>query len=382
MASFSVGTWGFGARWIDLPILFGLGGVLGFLVLYVVPRNVHMTPIVEIVAAMLTSFLSRLIGSISGGGLFCFAALAQSAIALILPGYRVLSAALELQSGQMIAGSVRMVYALIYTLFLGFGITIGSVIGGAVYPDATSVTTCSGTPLHWAWGLLFVPLFTISLAVINQAKIRQMPVMVIISTLGWMANRFAGVYFGNSQISSMFGALAVGLLANGYARVVHSWLKHVEKFYQPLVRWFQARDPRRRAAAADAERFGYSDSPSPGGTAPATPSSEMGPDGQHQTSSYGYGLAAASMLPAIFVQVPSGLAISGSLVSGIELADQINSGSAKATSATSSNIGPAFTVLLGVIQVAVGVSLGLFLATLLVYSIPHRRPKRGGVFSL
>ena len=30
----------------------------------------------------------------------------------------------------------------------------------------------------------------------------------------------------------------------------------------------------------------------------------------------GFGLAAAAMLPAIFVQVPSGLAVSGSLLSG------------------------------------------------------------------
>lgn len=42
------------------------------------------------------------------------------------------------------------------------------------------------------------------------------------------------------------------------------------------------------------------------------------------TRRVGYGLAAAAMLPAIFVQVPSGLAVSGSLVSGIAAADQIS----------------------------------------------------------
>ena len=42
------------------------------------------------------------------------------------------------------------------------------------------------------------------------------------------------------------------------------------------------------------------------------------------TRKVGYGLAAAAMLPAIFVQVPSGLAVSGSLVSGLAAANQIS----------------------------------------------------------
>lgn len=382
MASLSVGPWGFGARWIDLPILFMLGGVLGVLVLFILPRNVHLAPILEVVAAILTSFLARMFGSINGGSLFCFSALSQSAIALILPGWLVLSASLELQSGQMIAGSVRMVYALIYTIFLGYGITIGSVIWGAIYENATSETTCRGDAVDWRWGILFVPLFTISLSMINQAKFRQMPVMIIIAFSGWIVNRFAGLYFGNSQISSMFGALTIGVLANTYARALHGWLKHFERLRERFARFIwnpRTKDGKRQSTS------GLDPESSPDSTMPTTPASETGPrtNNENAHNTYGYGLAAAAMLPAIFVQVPSGLAISGSLVAGVDLADQINDGTAVAASANSVTAGPAFSVLLGVIQVAIGVSLGLFLSTLIVYSfVPHRRPKRGGIFTL
>jgi hypothetical protein len=40
----------------------------------------------------------------------------------------VLSGALELASRNIISGSVRMCYALIYSLFLGFGLAIGAQI--------------------------------------------------------------------------------------------------------------------------------------------------------------------------------------------------------------------------------------------------------------
>lgn len=88
-ASACVGPFAFGARLIDLPIAFILGCLLGILQLIVAPKSELYLNIFEISAAVLTSFLARAFGSIRGGGLFCFSALAQSSIVLILPGYTV-----------------------------------------------------------------------------------------------------------------------------------------------------------------------------------------------------------------------------------------------------------------------------------------------------
>ena len=89
LASASVGPFAFGARWIDLPIAFFLGCLLGILQLIIAPKSDLYSNVFEISAAVLTSFLARAMGSINGGHLFCFSALAQSSIALILPGYTV-----------------------------------------------------------------------------------------------------------------------------------------------------------------------------------------------------------------------------------------------------------------------------------------------------
>jgi uncharacterized membrane protein YjjB (DUF3815 family) len=101
----------------------------------------------------------------------------------------------------------------------------------------------------------------------------------------------------------------------------------------------------------------------------------------------GYGLAAAAMLPAILVQVPSGLAVSGSLLSGVQAADQIagkgSNGStvtdAKTLQSGGSVNSVAFNVGYSVVQIAIGITVGIFASTLIVYPFGKRR---SGLFSL
>ena len=326
LASVTVGPFAFQARPIDLPICFLLGSLLGWLSLVVAPMSDLYANVFEITAAMLTSFLARAFGSIHNGDLFCFSALAQSSIALILPGYTVLCGSLELQSRNIVPGSVRMVYAIIYSLFLGFGITIGTAIFGAMTTNATSDVQCRSSPPAWLpW--ICVPCFTLCLIIINQGKIKQVPAMLIIAFAGYVVNHFTAIRFPtNTQVAQTLGALAVGVLGNLYSRLRH-------------------------------------------------------------------GVAAAALLPAIFVQVPSGIAASGSLVSGIVSANQITNNTNNATianSTTTVNSGSqaginglninstVFNVGYSMIQVAIGITVGLFLSALVVYPFGKRR---SGLFS-
>lgn len=215
LAAVCVAPFAFEGRWIDLPIAFVMGCIVGLMQLYAAPSNELYANVFEISAALLMAFLGRMFGSIEyhGERLFCFSALAQSSIALILPGYMVLCGSLELQSHNMIAGSVRMVYAMIYTLFLGYGVTIGATLYGLMDENAVSETTCS-KPLSGFWNLLFVPLFTICLCIINQAKWKQLPVMLGISFAGYVVNYFTTQATGSSTVSNTLGALTIGVLAN------------------------------------------------------------------------------------------------------------------------------------------------------------------------
>ncbi|KAE8374218.1 hypothetical protein BDV26DRAFT_48088 [Aspergillus bertholletiae] len=324
LASVAVGPFAFDARPIDMPICFFLGSLVGFMQHVLAPKSVLYSNVFEVSAAVLTSFLARAFGSIKSPFegeeyLFCFSALAQSSIALILPGFMVLCSSLELQSHQMIAGSIRMVYAIIYSLFLGYGITVGTTIYGLLDGAANSQTTCKQLDV---WGseyiqhFIFVPVYVIFLAIINQAKWKQVPTMIVIALSGYVTNYFSTKKLGSaSEVANTVGAFTVGLLGNLYSRLWH-------------------------------------------------------------------GHAAAAILPGIFVLVPSGLASSGSLLSGITYANEVRENLAKSGSSDSLNSASQDTSIaslgFGMIQVAIGITVGLFIAALVVYPFGKRR---SGLFS-
>uniref|UniRef100_A0A093VS56 Pheromone-regulated membrane protein 10 n=2 Tax=Talaromyces marneffei PM1 TaxID=1077442 RepID=A0A093VS56_TALMA len=277
------------------------------------------------IACILTSFLARAFGSIRNGVVdgtqqyfFCFSAMAQSSIALILPGFLVLSSSLELQSHQIIPGSIRMVYAIIYSLFLGYGITVGTTIYGLMDPKANPNTTCSGQLIGnnpYAQRFPFVALFVIFLVIINQGKLKQVPVMILIAEAGYIANYFSNLKLqSNPELANTLGAFAVGVLGNLYSRLWH-------------------------------------------------------------------GHAATAILPAIFVLVPSGLAAQGSLVSGVQSASEIRAnitGDHSNYPPPSSPESSTYSMGYGMIQVAIGITVGLFLAAVVIYPLGKRRT---GLFS-
>ncbi|KAJ5988197.1 Pheromone-regulated membrane protein 10 [Penicillium waksmanii] len=318
LASVAVGPYAFSARPIDLPIIFVLGSIVGFMQNVLAPASATYSNVLEVSAAVLTSFLARAFGSIQHNGdhVFCFAAIAQSSIAMILPGFAVLSSSLELQSHQMNAGSIRMVFTIIYSLFLGYGVTVGTTIYGLMDRNATTESTCPAASLD-IWGneyiqhFPFVALFCLFAALINQAKFKQLPVTVFMGMCGYVTNYFSTKVLGSNQVANTVGAFTIGLIANLYSRVWH-------------------------------------------------------------------GHAAAAIIPGIFTLVPSGLASSGSIISGLQYAEAVKNHTASSTSGATSN--SSLTSLgYGMIQTAIGISVGLFVSALIVY--PHGK-KRSGIFSL
>lgn len=307
-SSLAVGPFAFGGRWLDMPISFFLGTLVGVLQIVVAPRSALYNNVFEVSASIIVSFLGRAFGSIGGHtrDIFCFAAITQSALALILPGYIILCGSLELQSRSIVAGSVRMFYAIIYSLFLGFGITLGAAIYGWMDKNATSTLTCPHPVNDW-WRVLFVPLFTLGLALVNQAHWKRLPVQVMISCGGYVVTYFSNKRLSNaSELTSAIGAFVIGILGNMYSRV-------------------------------------------------------------------GHGLAFAAMLPSIFVLVPSGVASQGSLISGINTANSIVTNSTETSDSTSGTSVAALGITM--VQVSIGITVGLFVATLAIY--PFGKKKTG-----
>ncbi|CAI4557847.1 CQI_4a_G0028580.mRNA.1.CDS.1 [Saccharomyces cerevisiae] len=305
-----VTPYAFGGDWVNLAISFFMGLCVGSLQFILSQKSYMYSNVFEISASIVVSFCGRAFGSIPRSHI-CFGAVTQGSLALILPGYIILCGALELQSRSLVAGAVRMFYAIIYSLFLGFGITLGSALFGWMYHNATNEISCPQLISPW-FRFLFVPAFTISISLLNQAHISQLPVMVFISCTGYVVTYWAGKHFANStEFTAALAAFVIGVLGNLYSRI---WK----------------------------------------------------------------GLAVSAMLPAIFVQVPSGIASQNSLLSGLQSANTIVNANETVTTSTSD---PSSSMSFGMtmIQVCVGISVGLFASSLFVYPFGK---KKTGLFSL
>lgn len=312
LGSASASTWAFGGGWLDIPATFGVGFFIGYLQYIVSSKSNLYSSFFEVAASIAVSFISRAIGSIKGGDLFCFGAMAQGSLAFILPGYIILCGSLELQAKNLVAGSVRMFYAIIYSLFLGFGITLGAALYGWVDKNATDAAQCSAShAINDKWRILFVPISTLVLGLINQARWAQAPVMVIISGVAYVGTYFAGKHFSNvTEFTASIGAFIIGILGNMYSRV-------------------------------------------------------------------GKGMAVSAMLPAIFVQVPSGIASKSTLLAGVDQANKITNSSSSSSSSSSDLSSLSFGATM--VEVSIGISVGLFAAALVVYPFGKRKT---GLFTL
>ena len=223
LASACIGPVSYGARPIDLPLIFILGSLVGFFELVIAQGSELYGYVFEMSSAILISFLGRALGSISLGHdhHFCFSAVAQASLVLILPGFTITTSALELQSKNIVSGAVRMLYGIIYTLFLAFGFTVGITIYGAIDSNATSATTCREPWPFW-WQVTFVVPFTVFYILVNQGNWRKMPAMLIVTLAGWLVNYFSSLHLMTVRsLPPALGALTVGILANLYSRLGH-----------------------------------------------------------------------------------------------------------------------------------------------------------------
>ncbi|CAI7658915.1 unnamed protein product [Penicillium manginii] len=306
VATATVGPFAFNARPIDMPIIFINGILVGLMQHVAAPRSALYSNVFEVTSTVVTSFLARAFGSIPRA---------------IVDGFLVLCSSLELQSHQIIAGSIRMVYAIIFSLFLGYGITVGTTVYGLIDKGAVSDITC---PKDGAFSnpyvqrFPFVAVMTVWLLIINQGKWKQLPPMTVIALCGYTTNYFSTKRLGsNSQVANTVGAFTIGIMGNLYSRLWH-------------------------------------------------------------------GHAATAILPGIFILVPSGLAATGTLISGVQSANEIRQNvSSHEAPSTAPGAGLAsassvFSLGFGMIQVAIGITIGLFIAALIVYPYGKRR---SGLFS-
>ncbi|KZP03350.1 hypothetical protein FIBSPDRAFT_769060 [Athelia psychrophila] len=258
------------------PIDLGVGGLCSAVLTLASLRGKDsvLDSVYEITMAMLVSFTARGVSSIRGS-LFCYSAISSAGVVSILPGFMILTSALELFSKHMLCGSARLVYALIYSFILSFSLMIGSDIWFLMDAQARhmydhvnppiveyahiGLTSLNGTwanqtifgaiavtnttvapinivkgcyrepdwpwwrqPLPW-WAMTFlVPTYLVfsSLnSMHNLRRCKELFVMVLFACISYAVNTLANRYVKRVTFSTTAGALTIALLGNGYSRL-------------------------------------------------------------------------------------------------------------------------------------------------------------------
>jgi uncharacterized membrane protein YjjP (DUF1212 family) len=134
----------------------------------------------------------------------------MTALLPLLPGLPLVIGVEEIASRDLLAGSSRLMAAVLVFLQLAFGVALGTRI----------LTPMPGAALHepaaWEQALLLLCAVRV-LAVQLGVERADLPWVIAAGLLGYGCTRLAGALFG-SELGAFLGALLIGVLANAVAR--------------------------------------------------------------------------------------------------------------------------------------------------------------------
>ncbi|KAG0227129.1 hypothetical protein BGW42_003145 [Actinomortierella wolfii] len=222
-ASFSTASMFYKGGWVDAGVSVLMGTAVG-LMTWLSEKVPSYSNICEVTMSVVVAFIAEGLHSY-----VCRGAVKMAGIVMLLPGYTITMSILEMSSRHIISGSVRLFYAIIYSLLLGYGLTIGaslwklvaSASNDPVKVDPTLTSACP-TSLDPKWNILFVPLFAISLNIWLKAHPRQWPLACVLSIIGYAVSWSTATFGGaKSEVSSALASFAIGFVGNMYQRLTH-----------------------------------------------------------------------------------------------------------------------------------------------------------------
>lgn len=172
----------FGGRGWDIAVGFLLGTMYGFSEMVLSARLKNYSALHILVCGIATTYLSLVF---SENDRFCFSALAQGALVLALPGYKLTVAFKELLLGQKI-GITRFAFGLLDTVLVMISFGTGILIYVRQHSDFKLDLTCSTTnwPSKANYGLVLP--FLVAMGRLAKSHKKQLVMMVIFAMIAYV----------------------------------------------------------------------------------------------------------------------------------------------------------------------------------------------------
>jgi uncharacterized membrane protein YjjP (DUF1212 family) len=201
----------FGGGWREMVLTAVLGSLVGFTAV-LLGRTAGLARLVYPVAGTLVGFLALAaayrLPHVSPQ------VLTLAGLIVLLPGLRLVVSMNELATGNLVAGTARLVDTAMTFLSLGFGVALGQRLAASLLERALQ-----GAPLPLpAWTLLpTLLLAAVAFVVIFQARPSDLPGIFAACALAFYGTRFGAVLLG-PQFGVGLGAFALGVGSNLYTR--------------------------------------------------------------------------------------------------------------------------------------------------------------------
>ncbi|MGL5409660.1 MAG: threonine/serine ThrE exporter family protein [Shewanella sp.] len=203
-----------GTGWNDV-FWSGLLGMFIYGFVYRAERSARMAEVLEpfatIVCAMAACAIARIDPNIN------IPVVILSSIIIFIPGLALTLGLAELAARDLISGTARIMDASMLLFKLYFGAVLGMAIGKALFGEAIYIEP-EGLPRWAIWSA--VPILSMALVFIFKARMQDSPWGVLAGIVAFFSAMLGGQFFGDS-VGIFFGALAVGIYSNLFAR----WMK-------------------------------------------------------------------------------------------------------------------------------------------------------------
>ncbi len=176
-------------------------------------RRDHAARAVELVGALAASLgasaAARLVSGVSPS------IVTIAALIALLPGLTLTLAMSELATRHLVSGTARLMSGVIVLLELALGVALGERLARALWtvPPVTPSPLPAGS--EWVAFLLA----TLGMVVVCQAQRKSIGWILLTSFVAYAASKF-GTRLLDAELGVVIGALALGIAANLYARVL------------------------------------------------------------------------------------------------------------------------------------------------------------------
>ncbi len=204
----------FGGGWREMAITALLGSLVG-LTAVLLGRTAGSARLVYPVAGTLVGFLAP--AAAHSCSHVSPHVLTVAGLIVLLPGLRLVVSMNELATGNLVAGTARLVDTAMTFLSLGFGVALGQRLAAPMLDRALQ-----GVPLPLpGWTLLpTLLLAAMAFVVIFKARFKDLPWIFAACVLAFYGTRQGAVLLG-PQFGVGLGAFVLGLGSNLYTRLQH-----------------------------------------------------------------------------------------------------------------------------------------------------------------